>query len=57
MIIYKTLLHILYNITILNKPYEITRDALCKILEKSKDDENMRLLFYTVFDWMPKNYE
>ena len=48
---------ILYNITILNKPYEITRDALCKILEKSKDDENMRLLFYTVFDWIPKNYE
>ena len=55
--IYDFPIGILYNISILDKPYEITRDALCKILEKSKDDENMRLLFYTVFDWMPRNYE
>lgn len=47
----------LYEIHILDKSYTITRDILCKILEKSKHNEDMRILFYTLFDWIPINYQ
>ena len=47
----------LYEIHILDKSYTITRDILCKILEKSKYNEDMRILFYTLFDWIPINYQ
>jgi len=45
----------LYNISVLNEIYNITRDTLCKILESSKDNPNMKTLFYSLFAWIPKN--
>jgi hypothetical protein len=45
----------LYNISVLNEIYNITRDTLCKILESSKDNPNMKILFYSLFAWIPKN--
>jgi hypothetical protein len=47
----------LYEIQILDNSYTITRDILCQILEKSKHNEDMRILFYTLFDWVPINYQ